>query len=731
MELRYLLHALLKRKWIILGCTFLTILISGFFLLIRDQVYESSAQYSTGFTIQQVSLVNEDINPYETDTKFNNVLETFNSPKVIGMLSYNLMLHDFQNPNDPFRRLNDHQLKSDVYRAVNQDQAKGILKNKIDSLDLLSTVNPDEANLLLFLGLYDYDYSSIEKGLLIERIPRTDYLNISFKSEDPYLSAYVVNKIGEEFLIFYNSLSSTLTAASVQKIANIVEQKKRQVDSITENLTRERDRQGSTDPVEANKNTMALIAHLQSNLADERSAYNHDVAEEQSIKDQLDNLGTTQASQAAPANNNLEIVRLRKKISDLAPNKEDPKVADQISKLQTDLNKLLASPANDPPGGNSQQATYATLMSRKSTLDVDMSATSKNMAYLSDEIASYSRSLRPTGTNMDAKIEALRNEADIATKEYSDIKSKYSQAEGLQETPVINFRQTLVGQPAVDPVPSHTLLILGISGFSMLAFSSLIFILLELLDSSIKSPSRFIGEVGLPLLNPVNRIDTKKRSLQDLFNSSPEEQEKYPKELLFVRFMRKLRFDLETGNKKVILITSTKKAEGKTTLIEAIAYSLSMTNKKVLLVDTNFSHNTLTRHFNVEGKLEDFSIPSERPGAANIESSISPTHIKLVDVIGCRGGDYTPDEILDKNYLMVNLKLLMGNYDHILLEGASLNDHSDSKELTRYADGVLAVFSADTVINQLDKESIEFLSQLGPKFMGCVLNKVEMENIDS
>ncbi|HEV3252678.1 MAG TPA: hypothetical protein VGZ71_17090, partial [Puia sp.] len=76
------------------------------------------------------------------------------------------------------------------------------------------------------------------------------------------------------------------------------------------------------------------------------------------------------------------------------------------------------------------------------------------------------------------------------------------------------------------------------------------------------------------------------------------------------------------------------------------------------------------------------------------------------------------------------LKKITDYYSYILLEGAALNDNSDSKELSRYVEGIIAVFSADSTINESDKESIRFLLNTKEKFIGSVLNKVENENID-
>ena len=722
MELRYLLHALLKRKWIILGATGLTIVISLILLLSRNKLYESAAQYSTGFTIQQVSLVNEVFNGYETDTKFNNVHETFQSPKVIGMLSYDLMLHDLEHPTYPFRRLTDRKLKSDAYGYVNTDKAKIILRGKIDSLQLLSTAVPEERDMLDFIDLYDYDYYSLEKNLFIERIPHTDYLDIIFTSENPDLSAYVVNKIGAEFLKVYNSLTSTLTEESVQKISNIVDQKKKQVDSITENLRREKASQGPLDPSEVSKNAMATISILQSKLADEKATYSKSFHQLESVNSQLSKIESAPVS-ATGTSNNQEIVRIRTKIRELAPNKNDPKVAEQLKSLQADLNNRESS-LNTGTFSHPSESLHNDLISKKSDLEAELQASDQTINYLTSQINRYST--QNTGGGNDVKIDALRSEVDIATREYSEIKSKFMQAEGFKQTPTINFRQTLVGQPAVDPVPSHLLLIVSISGLSMFAFSSLVIILLELLDSSIKSPSRFVSLVNLALLNPVNKINSKEKDIQKIFNSSRTLLNPSAEEELFVNFLRKLRFDIEDSGKKIFLITSTKKSEGKTTVLTALAYSLSMTNKRVLIIDTN----ELTRNFEVTGTLENFYLPPQGFTFSSFKDNILPSNTKYVDVIGCKGGNYTPDEILDKNNLLEHLKKITDYYSYILLEGPALNDNSDSKELSRYVEGIITVFSADSTINESDRESMRFLLSTKEKFIGSVLNKVEKENID-
>ena len=727
MELSYLLKSLLRRKWIIIGATLIATLLTALFVMLKNKEYKSTAQYATGFTVPQVSLVNEEFNLYEADIKFNNVLETFYSPKVIGMVSYNLLLHDLQNPQNPYRKPDLSGFYSQAGGILTPGKAADILKQKIGTIELLSTVNIYEKKVLELLDWYGYDYKSLKKNILIQRVGRTDYLSVDYKSENPELSSTIVNKIGSEFLRFFLSINATSTVESVEKISGIVDEKKRQVDSITENLRKLKVEQGSLDPTDLSRNALQTVSQLNSRLADERTKYNKDYYQLQSVNNQLKILNST-SGENSNANNNQEIITIKNRLRELALNKNDPKASEEIKRLQEELKKHEAI-FNSPTDPGSSDVQKNNLISQKSDLEESLKATDQTIAYLLAEINKYNVS-NNTGAGGDVKVSSLKNEVDIATREYSDLKSKYLRAQAFEQSPSINFRQTLMGQPAIYPEPSYFSLYVGIAAVSVFCFCSLIIILLQFLDSSVKSPSRLKSEAGLKLLSPLSKLPTRRNQVLEIAELINDNVQKTRDQELFLNCLRKLRFDIENSGKNILLVTSTKKGEGKTIFIEALAYSLSMVNKKVLIIDTNFSNNSLTRNFAVNWFLEELSQHTIELNRDNLRNYVFPTKISGVDIIGCKGGDYTPDEVLGNNSILKNLRNLTGYYDYIILEGAALNIKSDSMELSKYVDGVIGIFSADSVIHPADKESITFLAESEHKFLGGVLNKVQEENLD-
>ena len=271
----------------------------------------------------------------------------------------------------------------------------------------------------------------------------------------------------------------------------------------------------------------------------------------------------------------------------------------------------------------------------------------------------------------------------------------------------------------------------AVSALAMLFVSMLVILILEFIDTSLRTPFIFTKETKLKLLTAVNKIDLQKKQLKEYFDVAPE-SERDASSNIFIENLRKLRFELENCGKKVILITSLKPKEGKSVILEALANTFSMSKKKVLIIDANFSDNALTKTFNAKPTLETFSLNSQDNAIDKIWGITSLTNISNTDIIGCNEGNYTPSEIMPKNNLFLNIHKIAQHYDFILIEGASLNNHSDSKELSKLVEGIVAVFSSKSSLHELDKESIQFLrTGTGNKFIGAVLNNVREEFLES
>ena len=242
------------------------------------------------------------------------------------------------------------------------------------------------------------------------------------------------------------------------------------------------------------------------------------------------------------------------------------------------------------------------------------------------------------------------------------------------------------------------------------------------MDTSVKTATHFERVANLPLLSSLNYLPAENLDLVGLFNdhSTDPNQESYK------HLMRKIRFEVISSGGKVFLMTSARPGAGKTSLLFSLGYSLSLNKKKILLIDTHFNNNQITRITAATPALERYMADEIR-----FERLISSSGLDGVDILGAEGGNYTPLEVfVPPDKFKELLKKLSETYEYIFLEGPALNQFSGSKELVQFVDKVIPIFSAKATIKQPDKQSIKYLKSIQDKLLGSVLNKVAIEDLE-
>ncbi|RBL88015.1 exopolysaccharide transport family protein [Chitinophaga flava] len=727
MDLIYLFNSLMRRKWLIIISSMLAVAIAFLFTLNQKKLYRSSAQMATGFTTSdQVKLKDENFNIYEIDVKFSNIIEALRSTKVLSMVTYSLMLHDLEKPQTPFRKLDAETMKKPAYRNADKAAAIAVLKKKYTEEKLLSSYDPEERKIQELMKVYQYDLETVRKLLSVARIQRTDFIEVQFWSTNPELSSYMVNQICSEFLRNNESSRSQQNVQSIETLEKLVAQKRADLDQKINNLKT----MGGVDATVESSSKMEQISTFESRMTEEQNTLNNATLSLQQVTKQLIDMDRNNAQSASAATAaSAEISKLRSQMNDanqeyISKGSNDTELYNKYQKLKAAYKAKLSSLATNAPseGGINK----ADLQQKKIELEIQVNSSKQNIETYQQKIRSLNSSVGAAASRSATNL-ALQKEVSLSQQEYENVKSRYDAVMNNTVVPLDNYRQILYGQPAVEPEPSKRLMTLALAGVSMFVFCCMAIIFLEYIDVSIKTPSQFLKTVGLKLLGVVNKINMKQTPLNTIFdttaaNSAPA--------VTFREHLRKLRFEIENSTHKVYLFTSARPGEGKSTIIKALAHSLSRSQKKVLIIDTNFINNTLTKEFDAKAELESFSAATSDYSYDKVKSIITTTSIENVDIIGCKGGDYTPAEVLGDDNLLRHLSALTGTYHYILMEGAALNDRSDSKELLNYADTMISVVSAKSTIKQTDKESIQFLQNMNGKFTGAILNCVNKENID-
>ena len=728
MDLVYIFKVLLRKWWIIVTLPIIAAVAAYFFTKNQERLYKSSAQLSTGFTTKdRVTLNNESFDYWESRANFENLVEVMKSELIGSMVSYQLIIHDLENQG-PYRALEaPSHLKDSIISTLNQ---------KRQNFELLSSYNPFENQILDVIHKAKYKFTDwVEnRDLTIARIRDTDYVRIEFASENPFLSAFVINTLCEEYIRYYNGIKNNVTEQSLEFFDNLVQKKKVILDEKTKAVSDFKSESQIFNYDRESGSKFTQLAEYQIRQQEEINKING-----LSISLRQQNTNIDNFSGATETVDNSKLLELRRKITQLnqayvegGSKDEDIKnlLGELRGQLQVEMAKL-ARQSQKTEGGKS----YEELVAERDQTSLDLEIARSNLASINSTIGTLQSSVSNIGSK-EAIISSMERERENAFMDYTNAVDKYNEAKSKSLITSTGVSVMIKAQPNPEPESTKALIIIALAFMGSFAACVGVIIMLEYFDLRIKTPTIFQAITKLPLLGYVFTVDTNKINIKHLFVKKGEERED---EKTIKHLLRKIRYFVEDSGKRVILISSTSQGVGKTFILMNLANSLSMLNKKVLIIDTNFKNNSLTElliakpmlqeagklQFITDGVDHDEPEPEERAGI------ISPTINENIDIIGSKKGYESPSEIFAGRKFTSMLETLQGAYDYIFLEGASLNDYSDTKELISFADGIIAVFSAKSTLKQTDKESIKFLKNFNGKFMGAILNQVDSKDVKS
>jgi uncharacterized protein involved in exopolysaccharide biosynthesis/Mrp family chromosome partitioning ATPase len=706
------------------------------FTMDMPDTYVSKAQLATGFTVQdQVQLTDERFNSRDADIKFSNLMSAMNSGLSVNLTSYRLLLHDLDPKNVPFHHPEPgfHTSKEEIAHV------RQLVQTKLTNFSPLASSDREFALIDKFFKGYNYDYDDIKDNLTIDRIPNTDYIEVYLASDRPDLSALGANAFCEEFIRYNKSLRSERSSESVDFLKTISDQKRVDLDKKLE-MQRQFKANNDVFNIEGESSMkMGQLSGLQAQAATARSNINRLELTIKSLNNDIAKLSAPTTSRS-----NQRILDLLAKINGMntryiTGGSSDKVLLDSLNYLREELrieqdNSLRQGPSVTPG------YTLADLQNQLNEKEIELQVQKNDLSRIDSEIRNINSSFYGY-TNKEAQLATLQKQVDLAEKEYTAALEKYNEAVNLQNSSN-SLRIVLVATPPVNPEPGIRLIIIGLAGFTSLILCVMVMVGLELVDGAVRTPAKFKRMVNLPLAGIINRIDSRNFNIRTYFNQQNGSQETE----MFKSLLRKFRHEIESLNAKVILFTSPRRRDGKTFVMFSLSYVLSLLDKRVLILDTNFKNNSLSQILGrgqSDLKVLDtkkhkllVSANGEKKVEAEYEREnsydlINPTKYKNIYIVGnSGGGSESPAEILSGRDFTHLVSLLADSFDYVLMEGAALNDYSDTKELVKYADKVVGVFSADTSIKQFDRESIQYFKSLGKKFGGCVLNRVETKDLN-
>jgi capsular exopolysaccharide synthesis family protein len=170
---------------------------------------------------------------------------------------------------------------------------------------------------------------------------------------------------------------------------------------------------------------------------------------------------------------------------------------------------------------------------------------------------------------------------------------------------------------------------------------------------------------------------------------------------------------------KVILITSAIPDEGKSTLAQSLAFSAVRAGERVLLIDCDLRHPSLSKYFGLEAEpgLVDFltnSVPFEDVIARQNGLTILPAGMK----------SQNPPDLLGSARFKHLVEKLRDVFDYIIIDSSPVEPVIDAKVLSAIVDKVVFAVRWQTTKRELVASNLEFFARQ-QKLAGVALNMID------
>ncbi len=315
----------------------------------------------------------------------------------------------------------------------------------------------------------------------------------------------------------------------------------------------------------------------------------------------------------------------------------------------------------------------------------------------------------------------LEREVQANRDIYQRFLGQYKETDAVGEVQAANARLVELALPPTYPVKPNKKRSLMMGMLLGLMLSIGLCFLLEHLDNTLKSSEDVERHTGLPVLGVLPRLKTSESD-----NLQPLRHFKERKRSIFSESIRTVRTGVLLSGlddaHKVVVVTSSVPGEGKTTLSMNLARALSEM-RKVLLIDADMRRPMIASAL---GQAKDHPGLSQFiSGERKLSECVSQIPESSLFVMSAGVIPPNPLEMLSSNRFSEALDSLAEKFDHIVIDAAPVLAVSDALVLSRLASSVIYVIRADATPTPAVKDGVKRLRRVDAHLIGAVINRAQ------
>jgi capsular exopolysaccharide synthesis family protein len=240
----------------------------------------------------------------------------------------------------------------------------------------------------------------------------------------------------------------------------------------------------------------------------------------------------------------------------------------------------------------------------------------------------------------------------------------------------------------------------------------------EYMDSNIKSPGEIRGQLGLTHLGMLPVLQQKGDRYPLLSGGVPANFSE-----AFRTFRTNVLFSSAEEGGRALVITSTAPREGKSLVSSNLAIALAQAGQRTLLIDADMR----------KPKAHDIFVLSQEPGLSNVlvgdaplKAAVRETTVAGLSVLVAGRIPPNPTELLGAPRFRELMTTVKSHFDWIIVDTPPVMAVADATLVSHLATGVVFVVGAEMTSRHAAKRALDQLQQVHAKFVGGVLNKVDL-----
>ena len=549
------------------------------------------------------------------------------------------------------------------------------------------------------------------ENLTISPVPNTQVVKIAYTSESPRLAAEVANAVAEVYIESYLEAKFDMTSKATSWLNDSLAGLRNKLEVSEKKLAEfyQREQLVNLDGV------VGLASEELQGLSEQLLQAENRLKQSEIIFEQVQNFNgdpTELASMPAVQNH---------------PSIQNVKEAEL--KAQSNVSELSKVYG---PKHLKMISAQAELASVKQTLDNQVASLISGITSEYRQAQSQVNRLRVAVasakdeyrklTTLESKRRVLQREVDTNQQLYDSFFTRLQETSEVEGFESANARVLDRATLPVEPFKPKKSLILIATLVMSAGFGVFIALVLDFLNSSIRSVEDVERKLGQRMMGLIPWQPHRKKDdlpLREFFDTSNH---------VFSEAIRTLRTSIQlldlTGDKKVVMVTSSVPKEGKTTVSINLAFAMGQIGK-TLLIDTDLRKPAIAKRF---------GMPGFQPGIANL---VAGTHsldeclcndvASNIDVITAGSATPNPQELLMSDNFKKVISDLAEQYEHIIIDTAPIQAVSDAIIVSESADMLFHVVKADATNEKIVSSGLERFMRVGKRIDGVILNQVDVK----